>query len=218
MEDQELEVKYYVKDLARVESQLWEMRAVLCQPRIYEINLRFDTPQGDLARAMRVLRLRQDSVTRLTYKGPPIAADMARLRQEIELEVSDFRAARVFLEALGYQVAMIYEKYRAVYDYQGVHIALDELPFGNFVEIEGPDVASLQIASINLGLNWAASVQESYVMLFERLKIEQGFDFRDLVFVNFQGLDITPEILKIMWADEEMGASGVSRPNAQPQL
>ena len=66
-------------------------------------------------------------------------------------------------------------------------MALDELPDGDFVEIEGPDVAMLRAASQRLGLKWEAAVPESYVALFDRLRMVQGLTFRDLAFENFQG-------------------------------
>ena len=128
MKDQELEVKFYVKDLASVERRLVALEARLVQPRAHEINLRFDTPAGDLARGLQVLRLRQDTAARLTYKGPAQARDGVRVRQEIEFVVEDFETARAFLEALGYRVSMLYEKFRTVYDIDDVHVTLDELP------------------------------------------------------------------------------------------
>ena len=201
MHDQELEVKFYIRDLVVVEVRLRQAGAKLLQPRTHEFNLRFDTPNGDLGHSYRVLRLRQDTEARLTYKGPAQSKDGVRIRQEIEFIVGDFRSARAFLEALGYQVSMIYEKYRTVYELGGVHIALDELPYGNFVEIEGPTPFDIQSANQVIGLNWEASVSESYVMLFDRLRETLHLSFRDLIFENFKdpGLDVS--ILQIKPAD-----------------
>jgi adenylate cyclase class 2 len=201
MKDQELEVKFFVKDLGAIEERLHELGAQLAQPRTHEINLRFDTPGGDLARSFRVLRLRQDTAARLTYKGPATEADGVRVRQELEFVVSDFAAARLFLQALGYQVAMIYEKYRAVYDLDVTHITLDEMPYGNFVEIEGPDPATIQSINQRLGLDWTAKVSASYVMLFNLLQVKLSLPFRDLIFENFKDYVITPDQLEVKPAD-----------------
>lgn len=197
MKDQELEVKFYVHDLAKVEQRLTALAAILTQPRTHEVNLRFDTPAGELARGLRVLRLRQDTAARLTYKGPAQERDGVRVRQEIEFVVEDFETARAFLEALGYRISMMYEKYRTVYDIGDVHITLDELPYGNFVEIEGPGVERIRSVNQHLGLDWSASVSESYVMLFDRLRRVMNLPFRDLSFENFEGLVIAPEVLNI---------------------
>lgn len=199
--NQELEVKFYVGDLKSIERRLQELGAQLSQQRCHEVNLRFDTPSGDLTRSAQALRLRQDSAARLTYKGPPSGQGGARLRQEIEFVVSDFAAARAFLEALGYQVRLMYEKYRAAYELGEVTVTLDEMPYGYFIEIEGPDAASIQAANQRLGLNWEARVPESYTMLFEGLKRRLGLDFRDLSFENFAGLNVGAQDLGVRAAD-----------------
>jgi len=201
MNYQELEVKYYVTGLSEIERRVRDLNALLTQPRTLEVNLRFDTSSGQLGRGMQVLRLRQDTQARLTYKGPSLVSDKARLRQEIEFSVSDFAAARAFLEALGYQVVMIYEKYRCVYDFRDMHIALDELPYGYFVEIEGQTVEEIRQISQLVKLDWEKSVPESYTMLFERLRVHQKLAFRDLVFDNFRDLEILPEFLHVEPAD-----------------
>jgi adenylate cyclase, class 2 len=201
MENQELEVKFLVSDLPGIKKKIVSLGAQQSQARTHEVNLRFDTPDGTLRDRASILRLRQDSAARLTYKGPAQSFGGARLRQEIEFIASDFRTAQAFLEALGYQVIMMYEKYRCVYELAGVHIALDELPFGHFIELEGPDPASLRWVNQKIGLDWNAQVMESYSILFDILKNEQGYTFRDLSFPNFQNLIITPGMLHARPAD-----------------
>lgn len=202
MKNQELEVKFYVHDLAAIEQHLVSLGAVLVQPRTFEMNLRFDTPEQELSRNFRVLRLRQDTAARMTFKGPAYGSEGVRVRQEIEFIVEDFEAARDLLEALGYQVSMGYEKYRTVYDLGEVHITLDEMPYGNFVEIEGPDPESILDVNLDLGLIWEARASESYVNIFERLKKELKLDFRDLSFENFTWLEISPDQMKLPFADK----------------
>lgn len=187
---QELEVKFYLPEFQAVESRLSAQNARLLQPRIHEINLRFDTPAGDLSQSLRVLRLRQDVEARVTYKGPGEVQDGVRLRQELEFIVSDFNTARAVFEALGYQVILMYEKYRTTYALGEVQVVLDEMPYGNFVEVEGPDGASIQQAARCLGLKWELRILESYTALFERLRVAMGFAFRDLTFDNFAGLEV----------------------------
>ena len=199
--EQEIEVKFIVGDLAKIEARLKDLGAEPTQARTHELNLRFDTPGGELKRTFQVLRLRQDTAARLTYKGPGVLQEGVRSRQELEFEVSDFSTARRFLEALGYAVAMIYEKYRTVYDLDGMHVALDEMPYGNFVEIEGPDIPSLQAFNHRLGLDWSAAVSESYTALFDGLKLRLGLKFRDLLFENFQAVGVAPEDFGARLAD-----------------
>jgi len=193
--DQELEVKFYLTDLSTLRSHLEAAGAQLVQPRVHEINLRFDTPSAALSRGYRVLRLRQDNEARLTYKGPGELVDGVRSRQELEFTVSDFGTARHFLEALGYVVSVMYEKYRTTYQLDAVLVTLDEMPYGFFAEIEGPDGVSIRKAAEVLGLEWERRILDSYIMLFDRLRERLGFAFRDLSFENFKSLTVTDEML-----------------------
>ncbi len=201
MTGQELEVKFYVADLARVESRLLSLGARQTQPRLHEVNLRLDTPDLRLTKSLQVLRLRQDDQARVTYKGPGVDQGGVRIRREIEFVVSDFEAARHLFSALGYEVAMMYEKYRRVYDLDDVHVTLDEMPFGDFVEIEGPQPESILVASQRLGLNWERRILDSYTALFDQLRQALGFDFRDLSFDNFTTYQSPMASLNIHFAD-----------------
>jgi adenylate cyclase class 2 len=194
-------VKFYVTQLETLERRLQSLGAELIQARTMELNLRFDTPEHELENGFRVLRLRMDTAARMTYKGPSIGRQGVRVRQEIEFEVSDFDSARSLLQALGYRIIMIYEKYRAVYRLDGVDVALDELPYGRFVELEGPDAESIHALSDRLELNWDASAPGSYAMLFEGLRSRMSLPFRDLTFQNFIQLDVDSELLGVRPAD-----------------
>lgn len=197
---QELEVKFYLPDYSVLETRLAAEGAMLVQPRVHEINLRFDTPLEELGRTYRVLRLRQDTQARVTYKGPGEDRDGVRLRQELEFTVSDFSAAQAVFEALGYRVALMYEKYRTTYVLGEVQVVLDELPYGNFIEIEGPDGGSIRRYAKKLGLDWEVRILESYVFLFERLRRARRWEFHDLSFANFTGMAISSEELGVRQA------------------
>ena len=202
MKDHEIEVKFPIANLALVEARLQSLEAQLTQARVQETNLRLDTSDQSLTRTLQVLRLRQDSQARVTYKGPGITRDGVRIRQEFEFAVSDFEAARNLFDALGYSVSMMYEKYRAMYDLDDVHVTLDEMPYGSFVEIEGPQPASIQAAAARLGLNWERRVLDSYTALFDQLRAARGFTFRDLSFANFAGMQSALATLGIQPADQ----------------
>ncbi len=199
--EQEIEVKFYLNDLGRLEQRLVEMGAKLKQERVYEINLRFDTPDEELARSFRVLRLRQDTAARLTYKGPGQIQDGARLRQEIEFTVSDFGAAKSLFEALGYRVSVMYEKYRATYALENVLVTLDEMPYGTFAEIEGPDGRTIQSVAGRLGMDWEARILDSYLALFDKVRVAMALTFHDLSFENFEDVMVSPAALGVKPAD-----------------
>lgn len=197
---QELEIKLWVSNLESIQRYL-SANAVLIQPRIHEINLRFDLPDGSLKDNKRVLRLRQDQRVTLTYKGPGVEREEVLIRQEFELIVNDFQAAQQFLEALGYQVQMIYEKFRSTFQLDQVFVTLDEMPYGNFIELEGPQPDQIRKVCDQLGLNWNARIIDSYTDIFDRLKITLDLQIQDLIFANFEGLSNPIASLGLKLAD-----------------
>jgi adenylate cyclase class 2 len=209
--DKEIEVKLMVRDLARLAERLQTLGAVLETARVHETNLRFDTRSMELSRARKALRLRKDNAVRLTFKGPQELGTDASIRQEIEFEVSDFAAAKRFLEALGYMVSVIYEKYRTTYRFGPVLVTLDEMPYGAFVELEGAEtgegeadggaVANLQAAAAALGLDWQARSGASYLALFDQLRQARGLTAHDLTFADLQGQQVSPADLGLRFAD-----------------
>ena len=198
----EIETKFHVRDLKKIETRLQALGAQLVQPRQFEQNLRFDLPDGSLRKTYRVLRLRQDEKAVLTYKGPGSnAVDGIRSREEWEVIVSDFATTQKILESLGYDIQFIYVKYRTTYTLENSHIMLDEMPFGLFVEIEGekqPDVLTL---AEHLNLDKDGAIPDSYQVLFERVKDALGLSFRDLTFDNFTGIDVPESALGVKCSD-----------------
>jgi adenylate cyclase class 2 len=201
LKDQELEVKFHIRDLPAVEARLKDLGAQQVQPRLHEVNLRLDTEDLSLTSSLQVLRLRQDSQARVTYKGPGTTQGGVRVRQEYEFVVSDYQAARSLFKALGYDVAMMYEKYRTVYDLDEVHVTLDEMPYGSFIEIEGPRPESIQSVARSLECSWDSRVLDSYTAIFEQLRATLGFSFRDLSFENFSSLPVSLGEIGIRPAD-----------------
>lgn len=198
---QENEVKFLLSNIKTFESHLIQAGATLHAPRVHEINLRFDTPDLALTAAHRVLRLREDTRARLTYKGPADPAAAIASRKEIEFEVSNFSDARDFLLALGYHVSVSYEKFRTTYLLEGTEVDLDEMPYGNFCEIEGRGEAAIRIVSQKLGLTWESRSLESYMMLFDRVKSSLDLKFNDLTFENFSKIFVSPVTLGLKPAE-----------------
>lgn len=189
----ETELKLAVEDLGPIEVALLAAGARLSAPRVLERNIRYDDANHALSAAHRVLRLRQDSRARLTYKAPidpgaPRNPDL-NTRTEYEVTVDDFDTMHRILGALGYHPSWAYEKYRTTYTLHGCEIVLDELPYGHFVEIEGaPDaITAVQAA---LGLAGAPNIASSYSELFDRLRDALHLAVTDLTFAQFEGITL----------------------------
>jgi len=198
---QETEVKFHVRDLNRLQTRLETLGAQRVQERVLERNVRFDLPGDRLRSEGRVLRLRQDTASRLTYKSASKKEQGVLSREEIEFVVEDFEKAKRFLEALGYQKSAYYEKYRTVYELNETSIMLDELPYGDFVEIEGETVEAIHSAADRLDLDWAAAAGTSYLALFERVRAALQLSFQDISFENFAGIRVDSSHLAVHPAD-----------------
>ena len=197
----ETEVKFHIANLDKLAERLKALGATLASPRTREMNLRFDTPAGTLAAQSCVLRLRQDAQSRLTYKGPAFVKDGVVHRDEIEFTVSDFDAAKRFIEALGYQVYSIYEKYRTTYELNGLHIMLDEMPYGNFIEIEGESSAEIHQLVEKLGLDAGKAAQMSYLQIFDLLRNAHKLDGVNLTFDDLSGQQFDLSQISLFPAD-----------------
>jgi len=187
---QETEVKLYVPDLAGVIRQLEEIGATLAKPRVYERNMRYDNTAHTLTPDGIVLRLRQDTRTRLTFKdGDRTITDGIKSRFEAEVEVSDFDTMHLILGKLGFTPYMVYEKYRTTFELDDTEIVLDEMPYGNFVEIEGERQA-IEGVLAKLGLEKARRYGASYAVLFDNVRRNLALKVDDLTFENFKGVTV----------------------------
>ncbi len=185
----ETEAKLYAPHLELIQIRLERSGAKLKAPRVYERNVRYENAEKTLTSRGIVVRLRQDTRARLTYKDDAKAEAGVVSRTEIEVEVSDFDAMQAILGKLGYFPYMVYEKYRTTYEMSGVEIVLDEMPYGNFVEIEGEKTAIEPVVK-QLDLSTAPRFDGSYSVLFERVKKNLGLNFNDLTFENFKGVNV----------------------------
>lgn len=189
----ETEVKLYVPDLERVRARLEALNAPVTAPRILERNVRYDTRDMALRARAAILRLRQDTRIRLTYKDEAQSnaqlSALGKTRFEAEVTVDDFDAMQTILIKLGFTPTQVYEKYRTTYTMHDCEIVLDEMPFGGFVEIEGSD-AAIQAVLSALDLTDAPRYNVSYMALFERVKHALNLPFNDLTFANFDGIRV----------------------------
>jgi adenylate cyclase class 2 len=203
---QETEAKFYVRDLERIRARLQGWNARLLQERVLEINVRFDLPGAPLRAQGRVLRLRHDTGTKFTYKSASKNEQGVLSREEIEFGVDDFEKAKHFLEALGYQKLVYYEKYRTTYAWHDTLIMLDELPYGDFVEVEGDTVDAIRAVADQLDLSWDSAVATSYHALFERARNALNLSIQDLSFVEFTDIRVEAAHLGVVAADSPQQA------------
>jgi adenylate cyclase class 2 len=183
----EIEVKFAISSPDSMRTKLRSVGARTLSPRYMERNWRLDTPEGSLSRSGQVLRVRQGDTATLTYKA---RGEQRFSRQEIEFEIASPERAIALFKGLGYVVVLVYEKYRQVFQLDDVEIMLDEVPFGTFVEIEGPDQTALARAADQMALVWEAGLDLSYMEIFHELSEAAGFGSRQMTFSDFEGYEL----------------------------
>jgi adenylate cyclase, class 2 len=185
----ETEVKFHLPDPAAMRSRLIGLGA-LSSGRAPERNIRFENDAIGLLRHRAMLRLRQGPTATLTYKSPPDQAD-PEFKQLVELEVgvADFEAMEKILIALGFRPQQRYEKQRETLRLGCTAFCMDTLPFGDFLEIEGPREEIRDYAG-RLGLSWDRRILLTYLEMFEIITSFHGLKLADLTFDNFNGVAV----------------------------
>jgi len=162
----EIEVKIKVESLEPWREKLRRLDAELESPRVLERNLVFDTARQRLRKQGILLRLRRlEAGSVLTMKRPVQNSSPYKVREEIEVEISDFARMERILRGIGFRTFFIYEKYREVFTSKGTRIMLDETPIGNFLEIEG-EPAGIDAVTAELGFSAQDYIRDSYYQLF----------------------------------------------------
>jgi len=202
--NQEIEVKFLIADLPALLEKLQNLGALMLRPRMLEVNLRFDTSDMQLGKRAQVLRLRQDDQAILTFKSPGEIINGVISRTELEVIVSDLQTTRGILEALGFQVFMTYEKYRQNFQLNELVASVDEMPYGNFIELEGSSPEHVRATAALLGLDWDQRINLSYTALLGLYNQNTGHTFQDLSFETFSGLRVLPEQLGLAYADDQL--------------
>lgn len=143
------------------------------RPRRLQDDALYDTPAGTLRSAGSALRLRRDGDQAIvTFKGP-IEPDVMKVRPEFETGATDGDAMRRILEALGYQVAFRYQKYREEFGDASCIVAIDESPVGTFVELEG-DADRISALAAQLGFGPEHYLTASYFRLHQERAASRG--------------------------------------------
>jgi len=186
----ETEVKFHLVDPPAMRARLIDLGAQ-SSGRTLERNLYFDTEARDLRRHRFLLRLRQDRRATLTFKSPPAETDPGfKQLVELEVEVGDFEATQRILHALGYRPQHAYEKQRETLRLGRTAFCVDALPYGDFLEIEGPRGEIRDYAG-RLGVSWDRRILLTYLEMFAIIKTRLGLNFEDATFNNFNGIDVS---------------------------
>ena len=201
MEQLETEVKFFLPDLDLIRGRILELGAQ-SRGRCLEANVRFEDDRRSLRKKQSLLRLRRDQKIKLTFKAPPPQENgQFKVLRELEVEVSDFDTMHRILEAIGFHREQVYEKRRETLVLNDTHFCLDSMPYGNFIEIEGPP-PDIKYFADRLDLPWNQRILLNYIEIFEILQAKLKLDFSDVTFANFDGIEVNlAESLDVLVAE-----------------
>lgn len=170
-----------ITDFSSLRVALQEHNAV-CEGAHLESNSLWDSPQRHLRPLGTLLRLRAQQwfdITGqcrqshiLTLKTAANEQQGCKIREESEVCVDDAPTMESILSGLGYEITARYEKVREVWQLHGAELALDILPFGNFIEVEGT-VEDIEAAARLVGLDSAPQTTASYHRLHQDWRQKQ---------------------------------------------
>ena len=179
MLEREIKLRFRNPDDARV--AIVAAGAAPLRSRRLQDDYLLDTPDDMLRGRGSALRVRVEAGTSvLTFKGP-VQPALTKLREELETTVGDGLLLLSLLDQVGFRVWFRCQKYREEFALDDVTVAIDETPFGTFVEIEGSDRGIAQMAEA-LGRGPDDYVLDSYRGLFSEHCRQRGLPVTDMVF------------------------------------
>lgn len=177
----EIEKKYRLtaERMIAIADELIQFNAEFCGEAIEENTL---FSNSELLEKGGALRLRTtESRSTITFKQRQASDSDAKHHLEIESDIGDPEAVRVIFEKVGLRPIIIYEKRRKTYRLRNIEVVLDELPFGLFMEIEGP-LTAIAEAELLLGIDDLQIEYETYPRMTVRLGVKNG----DIVEARFR--------------------------------
>jgi len=137
-----------------------------------QYDILFDNPKLKLRRNGKVLRLRTEgSKHYLTWKGKQLGKKQKyKIKEEIEIEVSEYKKVLAILKKLGFVKSMVIKKQRQLFLMNKCKVCFDEVAIlGNFIEIEG-NKASIENMIKILNLQGEQRITKGYAQLMGSLR------------------------------------------------
>jgi adenylate cyclase class 2 len=186
-EYREIEVRFLEIDKDALVARLRELGAQDKGEHLLKEVICYDKALAWQAEGTKILRVRKagDGV-HMTFKDRP-HGDTVDGTIEIELIVSDFDTAVLFLDTIGYPAFRHQEKLRHTFVLDNVMVEIDTWPrIPTYVELEGESKQALKDVAEKLSLDWVDVVTDNpRKVIEERYKIPVG-EMRWFTFERFE--------------------------------
>ena len=183
MHKPEIEVKISIESAAAARKTIRATGFRVHVPRVFEVNILWDTADLRLRAQGKLVRLRDaGGRSTLTFKGKSLDT-RHKVREEVETHVENAGAVERVFRELDLRPVFRYEKYRTEYandKARGV-VTLDETPIGTFLEIEGP-ARWIDRTAKQLGFSPADYITSSYGALYVQYCSALGLQPSNMVF------------------------------------
>lgn len=164
----EIEAKFLNINTEQLRTVLRDAGATCTQPMRTMSRKIYDFPDNRLGETYNGwVRVRNEGdKTTLSYKQ--LNDRTVEGTKEVSLTVDDFNAAAHFLDRIGLEQKSYQETKRESWVLDGVEIEIDEWPWVQpYVEIEAPDVASLQAVVSKLGYDYSQALFGSVEVVYQ---------------------------------------------------
>lgn len=151
---------------AEVEKRLAEFGAEYLGEDAEENIILGGGPLSDLNSVMRIRKTPERTI--LTFKKRLPGLSDVKQQIEEETEVADGEAMERVLAAIGITRKLVYEKRRRKWRFRATETVIDELPFGLFMEIEGP-LTAIREAEMLLEIDTLEAENKTYPRLTAEL-------------------------------------------------
>lgn len=184
----EIEFKFEIdrKQIKRLRDKLI-LLGFIKGKRVYEKTVMYDNPSRIMQVTDGRVRLRQTGdESEFSYKKP-LTREGIKKEIEYEVVVSDFETTEKILEKLDFSPVSSYERFRTtMFDKKMiVKVTLDEFPFANFLEIEGPEKEITALVQV-LGFSIKDNTTMSCDSLFQEWRGKKSLPFKPhLLFTDF---------------------------------
>ncbi|MFA5185046.1 MAG: CYTH domain-containing protein [Patescibacteria group bacterium] len=165
--DIEYEATFPNVDKDDIRGKLKSVGAELIKPEFMQRRHVFKFPKGhEIPGGW--LRVRDES-DKITLSLKVVNGDKIEDQKEICLKVDDYKNAVELLKTMGCEVKAFQESKRELWKLDGCDVTIDEWPFLEpYVEVEGPDEATVKAASEKLGFDYSTAVFGAVDLLYNK--------------------------------------------------
>lgn len=163
----EIEAKFLDIDHNELRKKLETLGAICEKPMRLMKRKNYDFPDKRLEKSRGWVRVR-DEAGKITMSYKQLNSRELDGTHEVNVTVDSFEAASSFLQEIGLQAKTYQETKRESWSFKNFEIELDEWPWVKpYIEIEGPDEASLRDITQKLNLNWEKVCHGSVEVVYQ---------------------------------------------------